>query len=243
MENASFQSLRRSLAAHQPAYWLEKRSNEHVDYCLMRRGGDDDDGSAPHVVCRIQAKNLGAKVRYDDDDAAGARWSASLRAPRRLYYHPDAVDALVLHVPRAPNMTGRRKCDPDAWTGVLVQPLRASAWDGVGAAPAVDPLLASLPVPTLGGVCRQDTPDGCAAFVARCVVAAATPKLAHGEVARLHNRWLAVSARERAAAEARRVARERLAAESRRRARAGEAGPVRAAKRACRGAGGDAPLQ
>jgi hypothetical protein len=69
--------------------------------------------------------------------------------------------------------------------------------------------------------------------VARCVVAAATPKLAHGEVARLHNRWLAVSARERAAAEARRVARERLAAESRRRARAGEAGPVRAAKRAC----------
>jgi hypothetical protein len=41
-----------------------------------------------------------------------------------------------------------------------------------------------------------------------------------------------LSARERAAAEARRVARERLAAESRRRARAGEAGPGRAAKRA-----------
>jgi hypothetical protein len=57
MENASFQSLRRSLAAHQPAYWLEKRSNEHVDFCLMRRGDDDDDSSAPHVVCRIQAKN------------------------------------------------------------------------------------------------------------------------------------------------------------------------------------------
>jgi hypothetical protein len=91
-------------------------------------------------------------------------------------------------------------------------------------------------------VCRLDTPDGCAAFVARCVVAAATPKLAHGEVARLHNRWLAVSARERAAAEARRVARERLVAESRRPARAGEAGPGRAAKRACP-AGGDAPLQ
>jgi hypothetical protein len=234
MENASFQSLRRSLAAHQPAYWLEKRSNEHVDYCLMRRGGDDDDGSAPHVVCRIQAKNLGTKVRYDDDDDdADAAWSASLRAPRRLYYHPDAVDALVLHVPRAPNMTARRKCDPDAWTGVLVQPLRASAWDCVGASPAVDPLCTSLTVPTLDGVCRLDTPDGCAAFVARCVVAAATPPLVRGEVARLHNRWLAVSARERAAAEARRVARERLAAESRRRARAGEAGPVRAAKRAC----------
>jgi hypothetical protein len=140
MENASFQSLRRSLAAHQPAYWLEKRSNEHVDFCLMRRGGDDDDGSAPHVVCHIQAKNLGAKVCYDDDDDADATWSASLRAPRRLYYHPDAVDALVLHVPRAPNMTARRKCDPDAWTGVLVQPLRASAWDSVGAALAIDPV-------------------------------------------------------------------------------------------------------
>jgi hypothetical protein len=59
MENASFQSLRRSLAAHQPAYWLEKRSNEHVDFCLMRRGGDDH--GTPHVVCRIQAKHLGAK--------------------------------------------------------------------------------------------------------------------------------------------------------------------------------------
>jgi hypothetical protein len=229
MENASFQSLRRSLAAHQPAYWLEKRSNEHVDFCLMRRGGDDH--GTPHVVCRIQAKNLGAKVRYDDDDDdADAAWSASLRAPRRLYYHPDAVDALVLHVPRAQNMTARRKCDPDAWTGVLVQPLRASAWDCVGASPSVDPLLISLTVPTLDGVCRLDTPDGCAPFVARCVVAAATPKLAHGEVARLHNRWLAMSARERAAAEARRVARERLAAESRRRARAGEAGLGRAAK-------------
>ena len=101
----------------------------------------------------------------------------------------------------------------------------------------------SLTVSTLDGVCRLDTPDGCAAFVARCVVAAATPKLAHGEVARLHNRWLAVSARECAAAEARRVARERLAVDARRRARAGEAGPGRAAKRACCGAGGDAPLQ
>ena len=242
MENASFQSRRRSLAAHQPAYWLEKRSNEHVDYCLMRRGGDDDDGSAPHVVCRIQAKNLGAKVRCDDDDEADAPWSASLHAPRRLYYHPDAVDALVLHVPRAANMTARRKCDPDAWTGVLVQPLRASAWDCVGAAPAVDPLLNSLPVPTLDGVCRLDTPDGCAAFWARCVVAASTPPLACGEVARLHNRWLAVSARERAAVEARRVGREHMAADARRRARAGEAGPGRAAKRACP-AGGDAPLQ
>jgi hypothetical protein len=241
MENASFQSLRRSLAAHQPAYWLEKRSNEHVDFCLMRRGGDG--GDLPHVVCRIQAKNLGAKVRCDDDDEADAAWSASLRAPRRLYYHPDAVDALVLHVPRAANMTARRKCDPDAWTGVLVQPLRASAWDSVGASPSVDPLLISLTVPTLDGVCRLDAPDGCATFVARCVVAAATPKLAHGEVARLHNRWLAVSARKRAAAEARRVARERMAAEARRRARVCEAGPVRAAKRACRGAGGDAPLR
>jgi hypothetical protein len=139
-------------------------------------------------------------------------------------------------------MTARRKCDPDAWIGVLVQPLRASAWNSVGAAPAVDPLLTSLTVPNLDCMCRLDTPDGCAAFVARCVVAAATPKLARGEVAHLHNRWLAVSARERAAAEARRVERERLAAESRRRARAGEAGPVRAAKRACP-AGGDAPLQ
>jgi hypothetical protein len=153
-----------------------------------------------------------------------------IHPPRRLYYHPDAVDALVLHVPRAPNMAARRKCDPDAWTGVLVQPLRASAWDSVGAAPAVDPLCTSLTVPTLDGVCRLDTPDGCAAFVARCVVAAATPKLAHGEVARLHNRWLAVSARERAAVEARRVAHERMAVDARRRARAGEAGPVRAAK-------------
>ena len=62
-----------------------------------------------------------------------------IHPPRRLYYHPDAVDALVLHVPRAQNMTARRKCDPDAWTGVLVQPLRASAWNGVGASPAVDP--------------------------------------------------------------------------------------------------------
>jgi hypothetical protein len=179
MENASFQSLRRSLAAHQPAYWLEKRSNEHVDYCLMRRGGDDDDGT-PHMVCRIQAKNLGAKVCYDDYAAADAAWSASLRAPRRLYYHPEAVDALVLHVPRAANMTARRKCDPDAWTGVLVQPLRASAWDCVGAAPAVDPLLTSLTVPTLDGMCRLDTPDGRAAFVVRYVVAAATPLLARG---------------------------------------------------------------
>ena len=169
-------------------------------------------------------------------------WFGPIHPPRRLYYHPDAVDALVLHVPRAPNMTARRKCDPDAWTGVLVQPLRASAWDCVGAAPAVDPLCTSLTVPTLDGVCRLDTPEGCAAFVARCVVAAATPKLAHGEVARLHNRWLAVSARERATAEARRVARERMAADARRRARAGEAGPGRAAKRACP-AGGDAPLQ
>ena len=101
----------------------------------------------------------------------------------------------------------------------------------------------SLTVPTLDGVCRLDTPDGCAACLARCVVAAATPKLARGEVARLHNRWLAVSARKRAAAEARRVARERMAAKARRRARVCEAGPVRAAKRACRGAGGDAPLQ
>ena len=184
-------------------------------------------------------KNLGAKVCYDDDDAADARWSASLRAPRRLYYHPDAVAALVLHVPRAPNMTARRKCGPDAWTGVLVQPLRASAWNSVGASPAVAPLLTSLTVPS---VCRLDTPDGCAAFMARCVVAAATPKLARGEVARLHNQWLAVSARERAAAEARRVARERVAADTKRRARAGEAGPGRAAKRACP-AGGDAPLQ
>jgi hypothetical protein len=192
MENASFQSLRRSLAAHLPAYWLEQRSNEYVDFCLMRSGSSDDDGSAsPHVVCRIQAKNLGAKVCYDDDDDADATWSASLRAPRRLYYHPDAVDALVLHVPRAPNMTARRKCNPDAWTGVLVQPLRAIAEGSVGAAPAVDPLCTSLTVPTLDGVCRLDTPDGCAAFVARCVVAAATPKLARGEVARLHNRWLA----------------------------------------------------
>jgi hypothetical protein len=66
--------------------------------------------------------------------------------------------------------------------------------------------------------------------LARCVVAAATPKLARGEVARLHNRWLAVSARERVAVEARRVARERMAADARRRARAGEAGPGRAAK-------------
>jgi hypothetical protein len=51
-----------------------------------------------------------------------------------------------------------------------------------------DPLCTSLTVPTLDGVCRLDTPDGCAAFVARCVVAAATPPLARGEVARLHNR-------------------------------------------------------
>jgi hypothetical protein len=138
-------------------------------------------------------------------------------------------------------MTARRKCDPDAWTGVLVQPLRASAWDCVGAAPAVDPLCTSLTVPTLDGVCRLDTPDGCAACLARCVVAAATPKLAHGEVARLHNRWLAVSARERAAAEAGRVSRERMAADARRRACDGEAGPGRAAKRACP-AGGDVPL-
>jgi hypothetical protein len=115
-----------------------------------------------------------------------ATWSASLRAPRRLYYRPDAVDALVLHVPRARNMTARRKCDPDAWTGVLVQPLRASAWDSDGASPAVDPLCTSLTVPTLDGVCRLDTPDGCAAFVTRCVVAAGTPQLARGEVARLH---------------------------------------------------------
>ena len=231
MENASFQSLRRSLAAHLPAYWLEQRSNEHVDFCLMRSGSSDDDGSAsPHVVCRIQAKNLGAKVCYDDNDAADAMWSASLRAPRRLYYHPDAVDALVLDVPRAPNMTARRKCDPDAWTGVLVQPLRASAWDSVGAAPAVDPLCTSLTVPTLDGVCRLDTPDGCAAVVARCVVAAATPRLARAQVALLHNRWLAVSARERAAAEARRVSRQHMAGDARRRARGGEAGPGRAAK-------------
>ena len=68
------------------------------------------------------------------------------------------------------------------------------------------------------------------------------PKLARGEVARLHSRLLAVSARERAAAEARRVERERLAADARRRARAGEAGAGRAAKRACP-AGGDAPLR
>ncbi len=162
-----------------------------------------------------------------------------IHPPRRLYYHPDAVDALVLHVTRASNMTARRKCDPAAWTGVLVQPLRASAWDSVGA--AVDPLCTSLTVPTLDGVCRLDTPDGCAACLARCVVAAATPKLARGEVARLHNRWLAVSARERAAVEARRVARERMAAYASRRTRAGEAGPGRAAKRACP-AGGDVPL-
>ncbi len=183
-------------------------------------------------------------MRCDDDDEADAPLSASLRAPRRLYYHPDAVDALVLDV-RTPNMTARRKCEPDAWTGVLVQPLRASAWDSVGASPSVDPLLISLTVPTLDGVCRLDTPDGCAAFVARCVVAAATPKLAHGEVARLHNRWLAVSARERAAAEARRVARERMAAEARRRARVGEAGLGRAAKRACPAGStaSDAPLR
>ena len=74
--------------------------------------------------------------------------------PLRLYYHPDAVDALVLHVSRAPNMTARRKCDPDAWTGVLVQPLRAVAEGSVGASPAVDPLCTSLTVLTLDGVCR-----------------------------------------------------------------------------------------
>ena len=162
--------------------------------------------------------------------------------PLRLYYHPDAVDSLVLHVPRAPNMTARRKCDPDAWTGVLVQPLRAVAEGSVGASPAVDPLCTSLTVLTLDGVCRLHKPNGCAAFVARCVVAAATPQLAQGEVARLHNRWLAVSARERAVAESWRVSRERMAAESRRRARAGEAGPGGANKRACP-AGGDAPLR
>ena len=44
----------------------------------------------PRVVCRIQAKNLGARVAGDDDDDdADAAWSASLRALRRLYYHPD----------------------------------------------------------------------------------------------------------------------------------------------------------
>jgi hypothetical protein len=75
--------------------------------------------------------------------------------------------------------------------------------------------------------------------VARCVVAVATPPLAHGEVARLHNWWLAVSARQRAAAEARRVSRERLATDARRRARDGEAGPRRADKRV-RPAGCDA---
>ena len=133
-------------------------------------------------------------------------------------------------LPRAPNMTARRKCDPDAWTGVLVQPLRAVAEGSVGASPAVDPLCTSLTVLTLDGVCRLHKANGCAAFVARCVVAAATPQLARGEVARLHNRWLAVSARERAVAESWRVSRERLVAESRRRARAGEAGPGRAAK-------------
>ena len=76
-----------TLAAHQPAYWLEQRSNEHVDFCLVRRRGGDDD--ALHLVCCIQAKNLGAKVCCDDD-AADAAWSASLRAPRRLYYHQAA---------------------------------------------------------------------------------------------------------------------------------------------------------
>jgi hypothetical protein len=146
------------------------------------------------------------------------------------------VDALVLHVPRAPNMTARRNCDPDAWTGVLVQPLRAVAEGSVGSLPAVDPLCTSLTVLTLDGMCRLHKPNGCAAFVARCVVAA------EREVARLHNRWLAVSVRERAVAESWRVSRERMAAESRRRARAGEAGPGGANKRACP-AGSDAPLR
>jgi hypothetical protein len=40
-------------------------------------------------------------------------------------------------LPRAPNMTARRKCDPDAWTGVLVQPLQAVAEGSVGDVPAV----------------------------------------------------------------------------------------------------------
>ena len=61
--------------------------------------------------------------------------------------------------------------------------------------PALDVLCSSLPVPTLDGVCRLDTPDGCAAFLARCAAAAATPALARGEVARLHNRWVAANAR------------------------------------------------
>jgi len=177
-----------------------------------------------------QAKNMGAKVC--SDAAEEARWSASLRTPRRLYYHPNAVDALVLHVPRAPNMTARRKCEPATWNRVLVQPLRAPAEGSFGTVPAVDPLLTSLPVRTLDGVCHLDTADGCAAFVARCIAAAEKPPLAHCEVARLHNRWLVVSARERAMAEARRVSRERMAADARRRARSGEAGPGRANKRA-----------
>ena len=237
MENASFLSLRHSLALHQPAYWLEQRSNEHVDFCLMRRG--EDGNSPPRVVCSLQAKNMNAKVC--SDAAEEARWSASLRTPRRLYYHPNAVDALVLHVPRAPNTTARRKCEPATWNRVLVQPLRAPAEGCFGTVPAVDPLLTSIPVRTLDGVCHLDTADGCASFVSRCIAAAARPPLAHGEVARLHNRWLVVSARERAMAEARRVSRERMAADSRRRARAGEAGPGRAKKRV-RSASGDAPL-
>ena len=202
------------------------------------RLGDDGDG-APRVVCSLQAKNMNVKVCCDA--AEEARWSASLRTPRRLYYHPNAVDALVLHVPRAPNMTARRKCEPASWNRVLVQPLRAPAEGSFGTVPAVDPLLTSIPVRTLDGVCRLDTADGCADFVARCIAAAERPPLAHGEVARLHNRWLVVSARERAMAEARRVSRERMVADARRRARAGEAGLVRATKCA-RPASGVAPL-
>ena len=128
---------------------------------------------------------------------------------------------------------GSTQVPPDAWTGVLVQLLRAVAEGGVGAAPAV----ARCAPPS-----RSRRWTACAAWTRP----ADAPRSWHAASSRLRRRswraarwractnpWLAVSARERAAAEARRVARERVAADARRRARAGEAGPGRAAKRAC----------